>query len=533
MASSSFPSSSIILFAFAHSQMLLTSLNKRDAVHDFLKIVWNTTLDPAFAKTQVGGFSDHLHSLGESLDDDSDGDSPAPRPTLSKRGSGEMKLNASNSSNPLDIPQKKDAEHEHDSLDHVDNDGIQGASAPSSAVEAERADPVFTRSEKIFRSRSQIHHQDSAKSVAMPPTTTSTSSPNIEAAPSSNSSSRASFSHDKHKVITLAKQKSKKLDKEDKHEKDNKEKFVVTEEPLISQRLLMNEIFHEEAQTVYTYLFHTPNSIKCSRRNDVQRGEWEKREGGLRVREGTFTDTVKLPPKDSGKDSGKDRYVLAKFKEVQQILSEDKGHFLVNTDITCADPEVHEDVAITIATTISSENVGRCRMTMSCQLKFPKAQIPKELVDRVFESIDVFCREVTTQLNLRYVAPEKLPANPASTVSPGSSATSSSSSSSSKLAWLQDKYVISFAVVAVVLFILALFLWWYLSPVAPTLTDEEIRWLSFIRKTRTEPISAEDSITVLFDQYKTKVIGGAQHNVEESVSALYEKLGKLRSHYVV
>ena len=333
---------------------------------------------------------------------------------------------------------------------------------------------------------------------------------------------------DKQRVISLAKQKSlaKKEDKAEKAERAEKEKaekggdktgWVLVEEPLISQRLMMNEVFTVEAQQLYEYLYHRAGPSGITRQKETYRGEWELRDG-FKVREVNFTDTIKVPSKD------KERYVLAKFKDLQQIFSEEKGHFVVSSEITCTDPEVHEGVAIHLTTTISAEAKGKCWLSVSCQLKFPKALVQRELVDDLFDTLEVICREITDSVNGNLVTPSEKQTLAAGIQSRLSSGQKPQAANSAHVIYL----LVIGAAVAVVI---CLLLMWYLSsPPTPTLTEDEIKWLSFIKKTTSGHIDHNDSVANLFSQYKSKVIGNAKVDMEQNLAAIYERFQRLKAH---
>jgi len=266
------------------TKMQLASLTKRDAVYDFLRIIWTTTMDPAFSRSQVA-IKEHLQDLGDEDSGEEGGETQAPQPKvrthepLLKRTSAVV---IRTSPETTQGRKRSDSASSIDGMKEKDREGAKqdGELRPSNtdiihALNLEKGDATATKPERIFRNNS-LRGQAPA--------------PAIPAIPDQ--------SH-RQRVVQLAKQKSKKGDKEDQRADAKDRAWVVLDEPLISQKTLLSELFTGGAQEVYDFVFYSSVYLgKFTRRKDIHQGPWELRDGA-KVRVITFTNTIKLPARST------------------------------------------------------------------------------------------------------------------------------------------------------------------------------------------------------------------------------------------
>ena len=122
---------------------------------------------------------------------------------------------------------------------------------------------------------------------------------------------------DRQKVIALAKEKSEKSKKKDEKDDARRPEAGVVE-TMVLQRMMLNEIFHANAEEMFTALFGSPApTVKPPARKEFVASAWEDKDS-LKARVVTYTDTVKISSKD------KERYLTCKFRETQMIAADQK-----------------------------------------------------------------------------------------------------------------------------------------------------------------------------------------------------------------
>jgi len=210
--------------------------------------------------------------------------------------------------------------------------------------------------------------------------------------------------------------------------------------------------------------------------------------------------------------------VLAKFREFQHVLVEDKGvRYQVKSEITSSHPEVHEGVVINVDTTITAEGPDKCRVITSCKLRFPRSNVSKVIIDSLYDIVDTAFHELAENIRQNFIVVEKI--TPPLTPSP------SSGSLAAAHPFNLDPKLLIVAGLGLLIF---LFVLWWTSASPPALSEEEKRFLVFLQKSRAGTLEPLDTISALLERYKSAVLTAGRQGVEDQLASLQDRVGRFK-----